>query len=277
MGSYDFERCSFTFVGMASLTSIDQMGNKINVLFPPQRIVSLVPSQTELLATLGLDKEVVGITKFCVHPVGWRKSKTSIGGTKKFNIDSIHTLKPDLVIGNKEENYPEGIKMLQSYYPVWMSDITTPEEALTIIQSLGEITNTVSAAENLALKIKVAFSEIQSLNRLRALYLIWKNPWMGVAKETFIDSMLARAGFVNCLHSFTRYPELTEQEIQELNPRVVLLSSEPFPFGEKHILELKRILPDARVVLVDGEMFSWYGSRMLHFPDYLQKLKIQLA
>lgn len=252
------------------------MGNPVVVSSPPQRIVSLVPSQTELLADLGLDSEVIGITKFCIHPKQWRKEKIIVGGTKNFHFDRIHELQPDLIIANKEENYQEGIEQLRQRYPVWMSDIITPEDALTMIGELGNITGKDSEAQKLIADIQQSWSNMVKLPPLRVLYLIWRRPWMGVASGTFIHGMLQLAGLKNCLAQQLRYPELSDTEVLTLEADYVFLSSEPYPFGEKHIEELQNILPNSKIILVDGEMFSWYGSRMRLFADYVTELRSQL-
>ena len=246
------------------------MGNVLSLELPLRRIISLVPSQTELLYDLGLGEEVVGITKFCVHPPHWLKGKSIIGGTKKFHFDVIDQLRPDLIIGNKEENYQAGIELLQKKYPVWMSDIVTLDDALSMISSISEIAGKQGSGASLVKQINNLFKEIEPI-KSSVLYLIWKKPWMGAGKGTFIHSMLEIIGLKNVLQS-ERYPELSEDEIKELNPEIVLLSSEPYPFQQKHIDELKRIVPEARVMLVDGEMFSWYGSRLLMAPDYFRSL-----
>src|SRR5438105_265149 len=120
----------------------DQLGNQLHIDQHPRRIVSLVPSQTELLFDLGLQEEVIGITKFCVHPYHWHQTKTRVGGTKDIKLEVIDQLKPDLVIANKEENTREQITSLQSLYPVWISDVNTLQDALEMIRSIGEITGT---------------------------------------------------------------------------------------------------------------------------------------
>jgi ABC-type Fe3+-hydroxamate transport system substrate-binding protein len=237
------------------------------------RIISLVPSQTELLADLGLEDRVIGITKFCIHPDHWRKTKAIIGGTKKFDLQFIQSLNPDLIIGNKEENYPEGINELQKHYPVWMSDIVTINDALTMIQDIGEVTGTRKTAHVILNSIEKEFLKIQKLNSRKTLYLIWKNPWMAAASGTFIHEMMGLSGLENCLNDKSRYPELASEEIKQLNPELILLSSEPYPFKGKHIKELQQLCPKARIFLVDGEMFSWYGSRLLKFPAYLESLR----
>lgn len=237
------------------------------------RIISLVPSQTELLADLSLDHRIVGITKFCVHPESWIKTKAIVGGTKKFNFDVIDSLSPDLIIGNKEENYLEGIDQLKSKYPVWMSDIVTIEDSLTMIQQVGELTDTTQQAFDISAQIRKSFSGIEKLPPLRTLYLIWRGPWMGAAAGTFIHELMSLAGFQNCFSNHSRYPELTQEDIVALNPELILLSSEPYPFQRMHMEEMQALCPNAKIKLVDGEMFSWYGSRLKKFPKYLKSLK----
>lgn len=253
----------------------DQIGHLLNIESPPRRIVSLVPSQTELLAYLGLEKEVAGITKFCIHPEEWFRTKTRVGGTKNVNFDKIAEINPDLIICNKEENKESDVKTLMEKYPVWTSDIHTFDDALNMIKSVGEIMNKTGEAENLILQIKRNFEELRHLKTepLKALYLIWKNPYMAAGKDTFIDSMLSRCNFINvCDTSQGRYPELTMEQIKNLSPEVILLSSEPYPFKEKHLAEFKLYFPRVLSVLVDGEYFSWYGSRLLNAPFYLKSV-----
>jgi len=252
-------------------SSVDQLGQPIHLPGPPRRIISLVPSQTELLFDLGLDHEVVGITKFCVHPSSWFEKKTKIGGTKDFRFDRIDELTPELIIGNKEENDREGIALLKAKYPVWMSDVTTLEDALNMIQALGAITQKESSATRIQERIRDAFDDLAIKSPRRVLYLIWKSPWMGAGKNTFIHSMLEQIGLVNCLQE-ERYPELTEQTIRNLSPDLVLLSSEPYPFRQKHVGLLQQLIPSAQISLVDGEMFSWYGSRLMQAPSYFNSL-----
>lgn len=247
------------------------MNEEVSFAFPPRRIISLVPSQTELLYTLGLDAEVVGITKFCVHPSEWTKSKTLIGGTKAFLFDVIESLNPDLIIGNKEENYREGIELLKHKFPVWMSDIYCLADALKMIENVGEITGKSEEALSLVSSIQNNFDGLVRQIPRRALYLIWRKPWMAAGKNTFIDDMLTRNGLTNVTNE-SRYPQLSSGDIASLAPEVILLSSEPYPFKEKHLQEMKELCPSAKIMLVDGEMFSWYGSRLVKSCDYFRTL-----
>ena len=237
---------------------------------PARRIVSLVPSQTELLSDLGLDEEVVGITKFCVHPEDWKQTKTIVGGTKNVGIDIVDSLRPDLILANKEENTKEDVEALMKKYKVWVSDVSTVESAYEMMDMVAELTGKSSLS--LITEIKTSFSELPEFEIKRVLYLIWKKPWMSVGRDTFISEMLKTAGFENVITS-TRYPHLSENDIKSIAPEVVLLSSEPYPFKEQHIDELKKLLPASKVMLVDGEMFSWYGSRMRRMAEYYRELR----
>ncbi len=251
----------------------DQMGHSIILEHLPQRIVSLVPSQTELLFDLGLGERVVGVTKFCIHPKQQVKYKTIVGGTKNFKFDVIDQLQPDLIIGNKEENYKEGIEQLQAKYKLWMSDIYTLEDALEMMQQLGQLTGSETKAQELAQSIKSGFEQLQPLQpSVKTAYFIWRKPYMAVGGNNFIDHILQCSGFENVYGQLSRYPEITTEQLQQANPQLILLSSEPYPFKEKHIQEFREICPQASIKVVDGEMFSWYGSRLLQAPAYLQRV-----
>ncbi len=250
---------------------VDQLNSTILLDSKPKRIVSLVPSQTEFLFDIGLEKEVIGITKFCIYPSNWLKTKTIIGGTKNVAIEKVRSLKPDLIIGNKEENTKENIEELREIAPVWMSDVFNLEDALEMMSSIGEIVGKQEETQELVDNIKGQFDSFKPENlKLSVLYLIWRKPYIGVANDTFIDDMLKRCGFKNILADQTRYPVL--ENLSELNPDVLFLSSEPYPFKEKHIQELYEIFQNAKIILVDGEMFSWYGSRLSKSVDYFKWL-----
>ena len=238
----------------------------------PKRIISVVPSQTELLFYLGLNKEVVGITKFCIHPVDKFKSTTKVGGTKQLNIAQIKALNPDLIIANKEENERSQLEELMRYFPVWISDIYDLPGALDMIERVGSIVNRTTEAIKLSKAITQQFNGLKpAIQPLRVAYFIWRKPYMMAGQHTFIDNMLQKCGLIN-VFELQRYPEVDESSLRKANPDVILLSSEPYPFKEKHIAELKNIVPSAIVKLVDGEMFSWYGSRLLVAPQYFDGL-----
>jgi ABC-type Fe3+-hydroxamate transport system substrate-binding protein len=253
-------------------TFTDQLSRKISVSTVPKRIISLVPSQTELLFDLGLDDRIVGVTKFCNHPADKVRNKVKVGGTKKLNIDLIRSLNPDLIIGNKEENERLQIEALMQEFPVWMSDITHLPSAINMVTRIGELTNTVTRANVIAKRVEAGFETLLPMKRcLRAAYLIWQQPYMASGKDTFIDDMLQRCGFINVFEQ-QRYPQLVEADLQQAQPDVIMLSSEPYPFKQKHIRAFEAMLPEAKVILVDGEMFSWYGSRLIHALAYFKQL-----
>lgn len=231
-----------------------------------------MPSQTELLFYLGLHKEIIGITKFCIHPADKFKQTTKVGGTKQLNIKLIKELKPDLIIANKEENERSQIEELMTICPVWISDISNLDEALGMIKGVGQLVDREAQAAALAGLIAERFYKLNIPSQnLKAAYLIWRKPYMVAGQNTFIDDMLQRCGLTN-VFELGRYPEVTNEMLIAANPDVVFLSSEPYPFKQKHIDEFKALLPNAKVLLVDGEMFSWYGSRLLEAPGYFEGL-----
>ena len=251
----------------------DQMNRIIRLDYAPKRIISLVPSQTELLFDLGLEKEVVGITKFCIHPNKWYRNKTRVGGTKNINFKQIEKLNPDLIIANKEENTESEIKQLIKNFPVWISDIQSLEDALEMIYSIGEMSNTNAKAKKIIFDIQAGFDLLQPRETKKTAYFIWQNPMMSVNKSRFIHNMMSRCGFENIFAtSNDDYPEISEVQLQKANPEIILLSSEPYPFRNKHIEKYQEICPTAIIKLVDGEMFSWYGSRLQYAPNYFQNL-----
>ena len=258
---------------------IDHLGRLVRLPTAPQRIVSLVPSQTELLFDLGVGERVVGVTKFCLHPAAARRRATVIGGTKQFDFAKIAALAPDLILGNKEENDQAGIEQLAANYPVWLSDIVTLAEADRMIADVGDLVNAAPAASALRAEITAGFAALAraQAHGPRVLYLIWREPWMGAGAGTFIDEMLQAGGFKNVLGHRPRYPALPVAELAALQPEVVLLSSEPYPFRARHLAEVAAVFPAARIELVEGEPFSWYGSRLRHTPAYLTALGARLA
>ncbi|WEK18211.1 MAG: helical backbone metal receptor [Candidatus Pedobacter colombiensis] len=258
----------------------DQLGNTIQFNYPPKRIISLVPSQTELLFDLGLDKEVVGLTKFCIHPVDKFAERTKVGGTKKLNMELIRSLAPDLIIGNKEENTQAQIEELMAEFPVWMSDIYTLEDAKNTIHQIGVLVDRQPEAAYLNYLINAGFTDLQTLAlqhgiNKKVAYLIWREPYMLAGKDTFIDDVLTLNGLQNVVKQ-RRYPEFELKDLVELKPDLIFLSSEPYPFKEKHLEEIKSLIPEAKVMLVDGEMFSWYGSRLVKAVQYLFELQKEI-
>lgn len=257
---------------------IDQTGYTVRFNYPPKRIISLVPSQTELLMDLGLEEEIAGITKFCIHPEKVFRSKPRVGGTKTINMSRIKALDPDLIIANKEENEKEQILELRKHYPVWTSEIYDLEGSIDMILRIGEITAAREKSIKIVSQITEEFNKLETyctaLKPLRTVYLIWRKPWMAAGKQTFINHLLKLCNYQNILLDYdSRYPSFQLEELENLNPELFILSSEPYPFKEKHLAEISEVYPHAKVLLADGELFSWYGSRLLKAPEYLQHLR----
>lgn len=254
---------------------IDQCKRRIALDQPPKRIVSLVPSQTEFLHDLGLEEEVVGITKFCIHPHSWFKSKQRVGGTKNLHIDKIRSLKPDLIIANKEENTKEQIEILADDFPIWISDIQNLEDAYEMMHSIGKICSRQAQASAIIDQIQNGFQQLKPQEKaISFLYLIWQDPYMACSSETFISSITEIMGLENSAFQLgKRYPILSEIQIEELQPALIFLSTEPYPFKTAHVDNLHKKFPFSKVLLVDGEMFSWYGSRLINSAEYLQNLQ----
>lgn len=248
----------------------DQIGRTVQLPASAKRIVCLVPSITELLFDLGVGLFVVGRTKFCVHPQPDVSSTPRIGGTKTVKVAAVRDQRPDLIIASKEENVEEQVLAAcnqeegqSGKTPVYVSNVTDLRSAVDMILDIGQIVGRSAASQDLADQIMDQAARIHPRKTESALYLIWKKPYMSVGGDTYISAMMPYAGYENVLSDRQRYPTVEPEEIKALQPKHILLSSEPFPFSGKHIKELQQLCPDADVRLVDGEHYSWYGSRML--------------
>ncbi len=249
----------------------DQIGRTIAISEIPKRIISLVPSITELLYDLGLEANILGRTTFCVHPAALQ-SVTKVGSTKKVHYDRIAALTPDLIIANKEENDKVQVEYLAERYPTWVSDVPHFDAAMDMIYQLGTVLGKEAACQAIIAE-SIQFKAFLGNKRVKkAAYLIWYKPYMTIGKDTYIHDLLRLSGFTNIFASQTRYPICTIEEIKSLHPEIILLSSEPFPFKEQHIAELAIHFPNIPIKLVDGEAFSWYGTRFLETYEYLMNL-----
>lgn len=254
---------------------IDQLQRKIYLPKVPKRIISLVPSQTELLVDMGLEQNLLGITKFCVHPKYLRKSKTIVGGTKQVKLEKIKALKPDIILCNKEENTKEMVEELEKIAPVHVSDIVKIEDAFVLMNHYGEIFQKEALVGTMVNSIRDKIAVLRETLRdtpvKKVAYFIWKDPLMVVGKDTFIDELLNLNKFENVFKE-ARYPETTIEDLKAKNPDLLLLSSEPFPFEEKHKKYFSSLNVESK--LVDGEYFSWYGSRLIKAIDYFKTLRV---
>ncbi len=252
----------------------DQLNREIELPAKTQRIISLVPSITELLIDLGLSGRLVGRTRFCIHPKGEIESIESIGGTKTVSLEKVKALRPDFIVANKEENEREQVEALARDYPVYISDVDDLPSGLEMIRDLGEITGQKVKGEEIASQLESSFLALRADgDKKRVAYLIWRKPYMTVGGDTFIHNLLDRAGYENVFADHKRYPQVRLEDIREADPDLVFLSSEPYRFTEKHYSEFEKAIPNALPLIVDGELFSWYGSRLLHSAEYFKELK----
>ncbi|MDQ0476877.1 ABC transporter substrate-binding protein [Chryseobacterium sp. MDT2-18] len=240
------------------------------------KIISLVPSITETLFDFGLTAdEVIGRTKFCIHPLNLMRNVEIIGGTKNLNIEKIKSLQPDLIIANKEENEKLQVEELMKYFKVWVTDIETLEDNQNFISELGSLLNKEISAQNFNQKINSVFNDIKVSSPKKIAYLIWRNPYMTVGSDTFINEVLQESGFENLFKNRKRYPEISVEELKEAD--LIFLSSEPFPFQQKHIDELQKEMPTKEIILVDGEAFSWFGTHLMKVDNYLKDLSLKYS
>lgn len=235
------------------------------------KVISLVPSITEALFDLGLtENEIIGRTKFCIHPEDKVKNVEIIGGTKNLNIEKIKTLKPDLILANKEENVKEQVEILMKDFKVIVYNTETIEDNYYLVKNLGLLFNKEERAQIFNLKIYEVLNGAKIHKKIKTAYLIWKNPYMTVGSDTFIHNILAEIGFENIFKNQSRYPEIQVADLAEAD--VIMLSSEPFPFKEKHISELKQFYPEKKIIIIDGEAFSWYGTHIAKCENYFKEL-----
>lgn len=252
---------------MEPLTKIvkDDLNREVKLPLQAKRIISCVPSLSEFIWDLGLKDELVGVTKFCVHPEELIETKEIIGGTKQLKVDKIKDLTPDLVIANKEENIKSEIEAISKFCPVYVTDINSQQDAAESLFRLSIALNKEHEGNEIR-------NKLQSLNfpqqKQSCLYFIWKKPYMLAGNDTYISSMLEAHGYENILHE-NRYPAKSSEDLRKLNPIAVLLSSEPYPFKEKHLQEFQDIFPNSEIKIVDGERYSWYGTRILHLEGLI--------
>jgi ABC-type Fe3+-hydroxamate transport system substrate-binding protein len=239
------------------------------------KVISLVPSITEALFDLGLtENEVIGRTKFCIHPKEKVKNIPIIGGTKNINIEKIKGLKPDLIIANKEENIKEQVEALMDDCKVIVTNVETIEDNYYLLKQLGHLFHKEEKAQMFNLKTYEVLNQTKIDSTIKAAYLIWKNPYMTIGSDTFIHRILSEIGFENIFNHTTRYPEIKTADLAGAD--VIMLSSEPFPFKEKHIAELKEVYPDKKIMIVDGEAFSWYGTHIAKCENYFKELLLEM-
>ncbi|WP_083953524.1 helical backbone metal receptor [Thauera butanivorans] len=261
-------------------TNVDALGHAHAPAGPGARIVSLVPSLTELIFDLGLGERLVGRTGFCIHPRDALRAVPKVGGTKDVKVDVLKALAPTHLIVNIDENRKETVDELAAFVPhVIVTHPCTPADNLQLYRLFGSVFDCEAAAERLCTALQSALDDAAALRAGLAdeavLYLIWRQPWMTVARGTYIAAMLETVGWRTLPEEAqTRYP-VFEWPLAEQAGRV-FLSSEPYRFKESHLAEVEA-LGKRPATLIDGEMVSWYGSRAVAGLRYLIALRRRLA
>jgi len=255
------------------LTVRDAFGKPFELEKPAQRIVSLIPSITESLFSLGAGDGVVGVSKFCTEPPDGVATKTKVGGQKNPRVDAIVGLKPDVVIANVEENHRRHVEAMRAAgLKVLVTYPRSVREGIQLIQDLGVVTRTSDRAGEITAACEASRAEVERVvagrSSIRVFCPIWRQPYMTINRDTYVHDVLRTCGAENIFHDREdRYPKVTLAEMAELNPAIILLADEPFPFGEKHLEDFRAFpdvaaLRDGRIHFLDGKILSWYGPRI---------------
>ena len=250
---------------------------------PPTRIVSLVPSLTEALATISLGPALVGVTRYCAEPAELVTRLRKVGGTKDPGLDLIRSLEPEIVVANEEENRREDVEALEAAgLQVWVGTARSVLAAVEELDRLATLLGAARSAARLLTRARDAIAAQEQLNterpRVSVFCPIWRNPYMAVGGDTYAGNLLRFCGAVNGFETHrtgNRYPQVTLDDIRAADPAVILLPDEPFRFRERHRQEVMETLPQVRAVregnvfLLDGRWLTWYGKRI---PDGLQEI-----
>lgn len=255
----------------------DHLDRNLQYTYPPKRIISIVPAITDTLYALNLHDNIVGRTRYCIFPKEQVQKAEIVGGTKRVLKEKIESLKPDIIFAEKEENTKEIVEQLETDFPVYVGEVQSVQDVYKLIGDLGDITGKQEKAKDLIETIQQRFNALPSAEGKRVAYVIWKNPYMVVGQNTYINSLLERLGFVNGFAKYEgRYPVVAKEDLKEAKLDYLFLATEPFPFQEEHIPAFTSFLPNTEVRIIDGEMF-WYGPRMIEAADYFQKFLLQLV
>jgi len=252
---------------------IDQLNRKIEINNNLNNIISLVPSLTELLFFLKMDEQVKGITNFCVHPSDKLSDKVIVGSPLHVDYEKIEQINPDIIIAGKSENNKNNIEKIAEKYPVWVSDVRSIEDACKMIEKIGMICNQSDLSYNITKNISVGFDSLADKTKIKVCYLVWEKPFMVAGNNNYINDILKKTGLINVFEHKEGYAKVTAKEMQECQADFVLLPSEPYKFDNSHISTYKNLINKATVLLVDGQLFSWYGNRMLLAINYLKNMK----
>ncbi len=269
--------------GGPPLTLADAWGRLLTVRQRPERIVSLVPSLTEALFAFGLEREIVGVTRFCVEPPQGVAGKTKVGGTKALDVAKIRALKPDLVLASAEENSPGDVAQLIDHgCPLFVTLATSVESAIDLLRQLAAITGTTAAARPIIQGAKEALAFVQAAGagreRVRVFCPIWRDPYMTCGRATYTDDVITVCGGRNVFgERRERYPRLELAEMTALDPQVILLPSEPYRFTKRHKADFRALaevtaVKNGHIFLIDGRMLTWYGPRIARSLSEVKRL-----
>jgi ABC-type Fe3+-hydroxamate transport system substrate-binding protein len=244
----------------------DDLGRRIDLTAPPHRIVSLVPSLTELVCVLERGDRLVGVTEYCVEPPDVVARLPTVGGTKTPDLQRIIELRPELVLANAEENRREDFQsLIAAGVTVWVSFPCTLAAAKASVDGIGQVIDAGPLA--VALVQAITAAERGTAGSMRVFCPIWRKPWMSFNRDTYADDLLRVAGGENvCAGQADRYPVVDLEAVRHADPQVILLPSEPYPFGERHLTHLAPLaetsaIRNRRVHLIDGKALFWYGPR----------------
>ena len=252
---------------------VDATGAAVVLPGPPQRIVSLVPSITEILFTLGVGPAVAGCTVYCTQPPDGVATTTRVGGEKNPKLELIRDLGADLVIANIEENLPEHVATLRSWgIPVYVTYPRTVPDGIRLLAELGAVTGAAERGAALARELDALLADVEGASRgrrpVRVFYPIWRHPYMTIGADTYAHDMLARCGGVSVFADrASRYPTVTLDEMASAAPEVILLPDEPYRFRRVHVADFEPYpdvpaVRDGRIHLMDGKLLTWYGPRI---------------
>ena len=267
---------------------VDASGVRVVLPRPPRRIVSLIPSITEILFALGLGEAVAGCTIFCTEPADGVAGKTRVGGEKDPKLELIRELGADLVVANVEENMREHVERLRAWgIPVYVTYPRTVADGIRLVRELGELTDAEARGSEIVHDLQARLADLRARRagraRVRVFCPIWRHPYMTINGDTYVHDMLAECGGVNVFAGLPkRYPEVTLAEVAGVRPDVILLPDEPYRFRRAHLADFSPYpempaVRDGRVHLVDGKLLSWYGPRIARALDVLPPLLARSA
>lgn len=260
---------------------IDDLGNELNFDKKPKRIISLVPAITETLYDLNLEELIIGVTKECTYPIHFKSTKQIVGDTKTIELEILKELKPDLVFCNTTINSLEIITKLQKVTKVYITKVITIDDSKQMIKNLGILLNRRTEADLLNRKIDLKLEDfklfITSFNTLKVAYFTGYNPWIATGNKTYTNSLLSLNKYTNIYNAQNYLPKINPKRIRhDGDPEILFFPSKPFTFEDQHAFEISEYTNRSSAVFIDGEMFGWFGSRLIKAFEYFKTLRNRL-